>query len=99
MDTKEWRALIRKLRKTFPVSGGRIIVYRQPLEHSFGVTAHTGNTYRIRIDSQQCRQVQLDALLHEWAHVIAIERAFWHTPEWGKVYASIFSAWAHDFKG
>ena len=97
MNNTEWRALIRRLRKHFPVAG-RVSVRRCPAKSYCGITRFDGNNYSIRIDSTQPRAGQIDTLLHEWAHVLAIEQAYRHEGPWGTLYASIYDAWVRDFK-
>jgi hypothetical protein len=97
MNNSEWRALIRKLRKKFPVSGS-VSVIRYPAKKVCGTTTFNGRDYRIRINSDQPRTGLIDTLLHEWAHVCSIEQAYRHEGPWGSLYASIYDSWTKDFK-
>lgn len=67
------------------------------MKKNCGVTAFDGTDYRIRIASNQPTSSQADALLHEWAHVSAIEEAYKHDASWGEMYTKIYRAWENDF--
>jgi hypothetical protein len=97
MKTREWRALIRNLRKHFPVSG-TVTVRRRPIKRNCGLTTFDGCDYSIRINSNQPRTGQIDTLLHEWAHVLAIEQAYRHEGPWGVLFAEIYSDWTKNFE-
>ncbi len=98
MNISEWRALLRSLRKRFPVSG-TVRVVRRPLRKDCGRTVFNGcHGYRVTIDSIQPWQGQVDTLLHEWAHVRAIEQAYAHDGPWGSLFAEIYDAWTKDFQ-
>ena len=77
MKTREWRALIRKLRERFPVQG-QVTVRRYPTKKDCGLTTFDGSGYRVRVNSDQPDGGQVDTLLHESAHVRAIEQAYRH---------------------
>lgn len=95
---KEWRALIRKLRKHFPVEQP-VKVLRRAVgpKAAIGLTTFNGTAYRIRIKSNQDWQSQVDSLLHEFAHILAIEEAFGHQERWPVLYGKIYDAWTKDF--
>jgi len=97
MKTREWRALIRKLRERFPVQG-QVTVRRYPTKKDCGLTTFDGSNYRVRVNSDQPDGGQVDTLLHEWAHVRAIEQAYRHEGPWGVLYAEIYDAWTKDFE-
>jgi hypothetical protein len=97
MDTGQWRALIRTLRNHFPVEG-HVAVRRYPMKKNCGLTTFDGNDYHVRVNSDQPDAGQIDTLLHEWAHVRAIEQAYRHEGPWGVLYAEIYEAWAHGFE-
>jgi len=96
MHLKEWRKLLRSLRKNFPVDGW-VNVRRVRMARDCGVTRLNGVDYCIRINSRQPYQGQVDTLLHEWAHVVAIDRAFQHDRMWGELYSEIYESWRKDF--
>jgi hypothetical protein len=97
MNTHDWRALIRKLRKHFPTDG-KVVVCRRPTKLDCGVTTFNGNDYRIRVNSNQPKTGQVDTLLHEWAHVLAIDQAYRHEGPWGIIFAELYSAWVKKFE-
>ena len=97
MKTREWRTLIRRLRERFPVQG-TVTVLRRAVKCDCGLTTFNGNDYRVRINSDQSDQGQIDTLLHEWAHVCAIEQAYRHEGPWGVLYAEIYDAWTRNFE-
>jgi len=53
--------------------------------------------FRIYVDSLGDPQSQVDTLLHEWAHVLAIEEAYEHRGRWSAFHGEIYDAWARDF--
>jgi len=85
MKTKEWRALIGKLRKNFPIEN-KIEIRRYPCKKHAGTTTFDGNKYRIRINSNQSISEQTDTLVHEFAHVLAIDAAYSHEWSWKMMY-------------
>lgn len=97
MNTQEWRSLIRQLRTHFPVET-KVDVRRTRIRNDCGRTIFNGETYRIVVDSRQEKQGQIDTLLHEWAHVCAIEEAYRHKGRWGVIHGAIFEAWANNFE-
>jgi len=96
MKTSKWRALIRRLRKHFPVEAA-VSVCRRPVKCDCGLTTFDGRTYRIRINSDLSEQAQIDALLHEWAHVAAIDEAYRHRGRWATVHGEIYDAFCRNF--
>lgn len=97
MKTCCWRTLIRNLRKHFPVEG-KVTIIRRRVKCDCGLTTFNGSSYRIRINSDQPDAGLVDTLLHEWAHVRAIEQAYRHEGPWGLLYAEIYDAWTRDFE-
>ena len=91
METKEWRRLIKWLRATFPLSFP-LTVKRAPSKRNHGVTSFDGNTIHIRVDSTQDHAGQIDTILHEYAHALAIDDAYTHKDNWGRLYAAIYTA-------
>lgn len=57
-----------------------------------GTLAYDGRGYRIHVKVKDPLNSQVDTLLHEWAHVVSIERTYNHGEDWGKAYAEIFRA-------
>ena len=96
MNTQQWRALLRDLRKHFPVEQ-QAVVKRCPRIRNHGMTRFDGRRYHIYIMRDQDKAGMIDTLLHEWAHVRAIEQAYQHDGPWGAIYAEIYTAWSHDF--
>ena len=94
---KKWRALIRKMRKKFPTTSA-IHVCRRPLKTYDGHLTFDGETYLITVSTRINWESQVEALLHEWAHVLTIESAWAHTDQWGSMYAQIYRAYDNDFQ-
>ncbi len=98
MKTCDFRKVIRALRKNFPVSAS-VEVKRLPIKNNFlGLTNFSGRYFKICIDSNQCSELQYDAILHEWAHVCAIDRAHSHDATWGVIYADIYDTIVEQLK-
>lgn len=98
MTVKRWRALIRKMRERFPAEA-TIHVRRRPLKDDDGyVTFRLGVAYCITINSQINWNAQIDTLIHEWAHVLAVELACNHGAQWGITYAEIYRAYDNNFQ-
>ena len=97
VKTQKWRALIRNLRRRFPIDG-RITVTRCSCKKWCGICRTDGaGNFRIRINSSLDWSGQVDALLHEWAHVLAIEAAYKHDRQWGEFYTEIYRTWEDNF--
>ncbi len=92
MKTSDFRRIIRTLRKNFPVSGSvevrRLLMKGNP--SPLGRAGFSGKYFKIHINSDQCSAVQYDTIMHEWAHVCAIDRAHSHDARWGEIYANIY---------
>jgi len=97
METKNFRALVKQLRTSFPISS-TVIVRRSQAKKNCGNTTFDGNCYRIRIQSNQSTTSQIDTLLHEWAHVCAMEAAYKHEASWALLFGQIYDAWTKNFK-
>jgi len=85
MKTKEWRALIKQLRREFPVDSP-VEVRRCSCNNYSGITRFNGKKYYIRINSNQQNRDLIDTLIHEWSHVLTIESAYHHDLHWRMVY-------------
>jgi hypothetical protein len=95
MTTTKWRSLLKYLRTAFPV--GCQVEVRRCNRKECAVTIFDGRTYRIRINASQDTRGQQDSILHEWAHVCAIEQAYRHEGPWGQIFASIYESWSKEF--
>jgi hypothetical protein len=62
-----------------------------------GITVFDGRDYRISINSNQDEAGQVDAILHEWAHALAIEEAYKHSEPWGSMYSKVYEWWERHF--
>jgi len=89
----KWRRTIEWLRIQAPASS-TVYVRRCTLTELCGNCSYNGIRFFIRINKKDPFRVQLDTLIHEWAHAIS-----WFTPgvedhsgEWGLAYARIYSA-------
>ena len=91
MKTCDFRKVIRALRKNFPVSASVEVKRLLMKDNLLGLTCFSGRYFKIRINSSQCSEIQYDVLLHEWAHVCAIDRAHNHDATWGTIYADIYN--------
>lgn len=91
MTTKEFRQIVAWLRKTFPVSSP-VVVKRYPAKKNHGMTRYDGRKFYIRIDSNQETSGQLDTLLHEWSHAVAMDEAYSHKERWAQIYGLIYTA-------
>ena len=96
MKTKEWRALIRHLREHFPVEQPVTVTRRKNLKGCHGLTTFDGTRFHIRVQSSQERSGQIDTILHEWAHVCAIEEAYTHKSRWSTLFGEIYESWTKD---
>jgi hypothetical protein len=97
MDTKQWRLLIKKLRRAFPTERPVQVRFRKA-KSNYGTAYFSSYGYKIAIDSSQSVGGQIDTLLHEWAHVYAIDQAAQHKGNWGHVFAEIYESWTRDFE-
>jgi len=97
MNTKDWRALLKHLRKEFPVKQPARVIRRHDAQ-SLGRTTFNGRTHLITIRSNQESAGQIDSLLHEWSHVRAIEQAYTHDGPWSSMFGEIYTAWSNDFE-
>ena len=98
-QTQKWRALIRDLRKHFPVAQ-EVTIRRRVVSGKktpSGLTIFNGRSYWVRVKANQDWQGQVDALLHEWAHVRCIEEAYNHGAHWATTYGEIYNVWTRDF--
>jgi len=91
-STREWRRLLAFLRKNYPVSCS-VIVSRHPIKKDCGNGYFNGRTFYVHIDSTQSESEQKHSLLHEWAHVRAIDDAYQHKGQWGVIYGDIYQTW------
>ena len=57
-----------------------------------GKTEFNGRDYLIFVDSVQDDRGQVDSLIHEYAHVLAIEAAYGHGDSFGVAYAKAYCA-------
>lgn len=87
-----WKDLIRTMRKKFPTSVP-VYVRRLKMVKHHGRTYPHDDKYIIHINSNQDADAQKDALLHEWAHAVAIDEACQHKNRWGEIYSQIYEVW------
>jgi len=92
-----WRKRVSALRKNFPVDGS-VRVVRRPCKRLAGFTTTDGcGNYTIKIDSRLSWDAQIDTLIHEWAHVLAIAEAYTHRGRWTKHYADVYDFADREF--
>ena len=99
LRSAQWRTLVQNMRERFPIEG-RVVVIRCPCKKWDGSCRTKGNgDFTIRVSSSREWSGQVDALHHEWAHMLAIEAAYKHHKAWGKLYAKIYRVWAKELDG
>ena len=91
MNVQQWRAFVKKVKKAMPVATP-VHVRRYPAKKVDGITHFDGRCFRIRIDSKLDQAAQSDTLLHEYAHVVAINDAYEHKAHWGDIYSQLYTA-------
>ena len=91
MNNKKWRALVRAMKKSLPVEGS-VTVRRRPMKAHCGKVTFDGRDYLILVDPIQDDRGQVDSLIHEYAHVLAIEAAYGHGESFGVAYAKTYCA-------
>jgi hypothetical protein len=90
-----WKGLLKMLRKTFPISC-KVVVRRVPKtwQNAHGTTNFVNNSkFYVYINNNYSADSQIDTLLHEWAHVKAIDEAMQHKGKWGELHGEIYQAW------
>ena len=87
-----WKELLKLLRKNFPIERS-VSVHRLKILKNNGVTTFKDNSFIIYINSEQSSEGQIDSLLHEWAHVRAIDEACQHKGRWGELHGEIYEIW------
>lgn len=98
-DAKEWRRLIRFMRKRHPIAQPvRVVRIRVVRDGDYALTTFNGRSYRLRIKSNQEYGGQVDSLLHEWAHIRAIEEAYAHKGRWSEIFGEIYDTWESEYK-
>lgn len=95
---KKWRLLLWYLRKRFPVQQPTRTMRRKlGKKADLGLTTFNGHSYRVRVHDCQDYSGQIDTLLHEWAHVLAIEEAYQHKGRWAEIYGELVETYYNDF--
>jgi len=94
-NTKEWRSFVSWIRKKYPVNS-HVRIIRSPCIKFSGSTRLNGCNFVVRINNKNVFSDQKHTLIHEWAHVIEIEKSFMHKKSWGKTYAKIYGAYYDD---
>jgi Zn-dependent peptidase ImmA (M78 family) len=83
------------LKKTYP--DYRISVRRQKMKDYHGRWYKKDDgTYVILINRKDSQSVQMDTLLHEWAHVITDGLTTEHTVAWGMEYAKLYQLYEKE---
>lgn len=93
--TQKWLRTINWLRREFP-SRYPVKVRSRPLKNLSGDSSFQNRRFYIRINSRKPYTERIDAILHEWAHVLTwfgAGRAEDHSDEWGLWYAKLYRAW------
>ncbi len=93
---------LRFLRASFPsVAPVRVRTVRLK-DRDGDATFMEGGYWRIRVARDLAQGAAIDTIIHEWAHIIDLERNGWpknpdnhsylHRNSWGEVYAGIYRA-------
>jgi hypothetical protein len=69
----------------------RVIVRRRPIKKLNGQVTFDGEDYYITVSSLIDSQAQAETLMHEWAHVLAIEEGYNHGETWGAMYSRVYA--------
>lgn len=85
------------MRTSLPVDR-KVVVTRRTMTKDCGTTTWSGRSYRICINSGLSGQSQVDTLVHEWAHVLAIEAAYGHGTAFGVAYAQAYCALLDNYQ-
>ena len=95
VDARTFRRLVRCLRAGCPVGPVRVLRRRLAGHDGFAHLSHSSHA-RITIRPDLSQGATEDALIHEWAHVLAWRRHGCgiadHGPEWGHAYADAYRA-------
>ena len=101
--TQKWLRTIAWLRRNFLVQ--RTVSVRSASIKKFHGYVEYDGEFKIRISCKQSLNLRLDALIHEWAHVLTwfgAEETTEHSAEWGIAYAKIyrtFIVWNYGREG
>lgn len=90
MSDKRLKELAKFLRSEVPVSCPVYVRRNKFLSGDLGATTFNGRSFTIRIAKDATWQEQVDTLQHEWAHAVAIDRAFHHNDAWGIAFAEVY---------
>lgn len=99
MTTKQkWLRMIRWIRKEFPAQKPVSVrsVNQSLLDDADADSDIVRGRFVIRIRQNASYSIKVDALCHEWAHVLTwfgAGREKVHHEEWGIWYAKIYQAW------
>lgn len=87
---QKWLMFCQWIRKTFPQE--HFVKIRSVIaSNNAGTTNFTNNVFHIYIAKNQCIDLKVDALMHEWAHCLT-----WfvnddeHGARWGVIKAAIY---------
>ena len=92
VNNQLWRSLLKMLRENFPTEQ-QIIVRRVKKKTSESTLFFNGRVFRLYISTNQSADGQVDSLLHEMSHLLAIEEAYKHEEIWSKYYSKVYSKW------
>jgi len=90
ISTKDFRSILRFLRKNFPIECP-VVIKRFPKKKECDTVRFNGKVYTVYIDSSLTRQELIDTIIHFYAHIMCIDSSYNHDAEWGKKYADIYS--------
>lgn len=100
---KMLQAFVRYLKKYYPDPRGKPVYVRSRKRVTInGSLLYDSDSSRITINKNADYEIQLDALCHEWAHMLdgggfEDNRRQEHRQSWGREYARIYQAY-WDFK-
>lgn len=96
---QKWLRTIAWLRRNFPAQR-RVVVQTKAtkeLRESNGLSSLDKGEFLIEISRKQSYNLRMDALMHEWAHILTwfgeSFRSEEHSAEWGVAYAKILRTW------
>ena len=98
MNNRDWGTVVRALKKRYPTERPLTILRRKRIGTE-GVTFFSDRSFKIVIQKNQSDSSQIYSLIHELAHVRAIEQACQHKGVWGELHGAMIDEWMSEFQG
>ena len=93
---QKWLRTIIWLRRNFPAQRRVVIRSMRKMKWQGEALLH-GKLFSIEVNKEQSFNLRIDALIHEWAHILTwfgeSFQAEEHSAEWGIAYAKIYRTW------